>query len=190
MARKTRNHTPRNHLSVVQPGESVGEAMLREHGDAPDSPETDPRLQPEEGAETGFTETEPSDKLGPKTVVKTRYKHVYQDRAKAAGRTDKASKRGNGDWLQRELQAETMSGDRFDVERFIEIMDANGVDYSRWNRTTRGWEGRFRMSGSIVLRGRVGKSGILHMPNGPVNVQQLADEGDEDARAFLAKWAN
>jgi hypothetical protein len=177
MARKSRNAPA---LTVVAGNDP-------ELIDVEDSmPEVIEAQAEETEAEAEVTE----DKLGPRTVVKAHYKHVYQDRAKAQGRTDKASKRGNGDWLQRELQAETMSGDKFDVERFIEIMDLNGVDYSRWNRTTRGWEGRFRMSGSIVLRGRVGKSGILHMPNGPVNVQQLADEGDIDAHAFLVKWAN
>lgn len=128
----------------------------------------------------------------PKTVVKVKYKREYQDRAKARGLTDKASRRGNGDWLQRELQAECNAKDgSFDLTRFEAILDANGVDHSRWNRTTRGWEGRVRMSGSISLRGVVGKSGLLRMPDGHnVNVQKIADEGDETAQAFLAKWSN
>ena len=127
----------------------------------------------------------------PKTVVKTAYKHRYQDRAKAEGRTDKASRRGNGDWLQRELQAETVGKDgKLDFARFVAILDANGVDYSRWKREGHGWEGRFRMSGSLVLRGIVGKTATLRTPEGAVDVQKIADEGDANARAFLAKWAN
>lgn len=127
----------------------------------------------------------------PKTVVKVAYKHRYQDRAKAEGRTDKASRRGNGDWLQRELQAETVGKDgKLDFDRFVAILDANGVDYSRWKREGHGWEGRFRMSGSLVLRGIVGKTATFRTPEGAVNVQQVADQGDANAQAFLAKWAN
>lgn len=127
----------------------------------------------------------------PKTVVRTVYKHRYQDRAKAQGYTDKASRRGNGDWLQRELQAETVTKDgKLDLATFISILDANGVDYSRWRREGHGWEGRFRMSGSLVLRGIVGKTGVLRTPSGTTNVVEIADGGDEAARAFLAKWAN
>ena len=126
-----------------------------------------------------------------KTVVKTAYKHRYQDRAKARGLTDKASRRGNGDWLQREVQAETIGKDgKFDLAKFEAILDANGVDYSRWNRTSNGWQGRVRMSGSLVLRGVVGKSGMFRTPDGETNVVELAEHGDEDAAAFLAKWAN
>lgn len=128
---------------------------------------------------------------GPRTVVKTAYKHRYQDLAKSRGYTDKASRRGNGDWLQRELQAECNGKDgKFDLERFEAILAANGVDSSRWNRTTRGWEGRVRMSGSLVLRGVVGKSGVLRTTTGTTNVVELADGGDELAQEFLAKWAN
>jgi hypothetical protein len=127
----------------------------------------------------------------PKTVVKTIFKHRYQDRARARGYTDKASRRGNGDWLQRELQAETVTKDgKLDLLTFIAILDANGVDYSRWKREGHGWKGRFRMSGSLVLRGIVGKTGLLRTPNGTTSVVELAEGGDEAAQAFLAKWAN
>jgi len=126
----------------------------------------------------------------PKTVVKPKFKNEYRARAKAAGLTDKASRRGNGDWLQRELQAETIIKGEFDFDRFVAILDANGVDYSRWSTTSHGWKGRFRMSGSIVLRGIVGKTGVLRTPDGEVSVQALADEGDEAAMAFVAKWNN
>lgn len=124
-----------------------------------------------------------------KTVVGTGYKNAYRARAKAQGRKDKASARGCGDWLQRELQAETIVKGEFDFDRFVAILDANGVDYSRWNTTSHGWKGRFRMSGSIVLRGVVGKSGLFRTPDGEVNVAELA-ESDELAAAFVSKWAN
>jgi hypothetical protein len=179
MSRKPR--TPKPVLTVVEPGETYGEAMLREHGDAPDNM-SDPRLADEDG-------TLLADKLGPKTVVKVAYKHTYQDRAAARGATDKASKRGCGDWLQRELQAETIKEGRFDMARFIEILDANGVDHSRWKTAGNGWEGRFRMSGSIVLRGRVGKSGVFRTPEASIDLNALSLE-DADIAAFLNRWAN
>jgi len=148
---------------------------------------------PATAPETAPVVLEPVVAPAPKTVVKTAYKHRYQDKAKARGLTDKASRRGNGDWLQREIQSETCDKQgRFDLARFEAILDANGVDYSRWNRTSHGWVGRVRMSGSLVLRGVVGKSGLLRMPagEGDRNVVALAEGGDTEAAAFLAKWAN
>ena len=128
-----------------------------------------------------------------KTVVKTAYKHRYQDRAKARGLTDKASRRGNGDWLQREVQAETIGKDgKFDLAKFEAILDANGVDYSRWNRTSNGWQGRVRMErpARTARRGLASFLALLRTPDGETNVVELAEHGDEDAAAFLAKWAN
>jgi hypothetical protein len=136
-------------------------------------------------------EAEAEAALRPRSVVKTGYKRAYAERAAARGNTDKASKRGNGDWLQRELQGETIGEDgKFLFDRFVAILDANGVDYSRWSTTTKGWEGRFRMSGSLVLRGRVGKAGVLRTPDGETNLVELAEQGDKEAAAFLARWAN
>jgi hypothetical protein len=157
---------------------------------------TQPALQPEPQPAAvddvyGEYPAETPKALAPKTVVKTAYKHRYQDRAKARGLTDKASRRGNGDWLQRELQAECNDAKgNFDLGRFERILDANGVDYSRWNRTSNGWQGRVRMSGSLVLRGVVGKSGVFRTPDGEQNLVELAAQGDHDAAEFLSKWAN
>lgn len=173
-------------------GATYGEAMLEAFGDAPDNPGVDPRLDTEEEAMAEIEAGDVALAPAPKTVVKVLYKHRYQDQAKARGLTDKASRRGNGDWLQRELQAECNNAKtgEFDLVRFEAILDANGIDHSRWNRTTLGWKGRIRMSGSIALRGVVGKTGKLQTPEGITNVQEIADNGDEAARAFLAKWAN
>jgi hypothetical protein len=182
MKTKTRK-TQAERLHVVKSEPTWAERMLEQHGDAPDN-FNDPRLADEDG-------TLLSEKLAPKTVVKVVYKHRYQDQAKARGATDKASRRGNGDWLQRELQAECNDKKgNFNLDHFEAILAANGVDSSRWNRTTRGWEGRVRMSGSLVLRGVVGKSGVLRTPTGTTNVVEIAEGGDDLAKAFLAKWSN
>ena len=168
---------------------------LRIVGSEPHDPVATPEIIK---TETGITVEAPGEVMleppAPKTVVKVAYKHRYQDLAKQRGFKDKASRRGNGDWLQRELQAETIGKDgRFDFERFVTILDANGVDHSRWKTEGNGWQGRFRMSGSVSLRGIVGKKGSLQLsadPTHTISVQELADGGDEDAQAFLAKWAN
>lgn len=182
MARKTKDTRPTEHALedreiVDQSGELVGFSA---------------------GVDEAQTETEQAAETpeapAPRSVVQTRFKRAYQDRAIAAGHKDKVSKRGNGDWLQRELQAETTDKKgRFNLERFVEILDANGVGadtYGRWKREKPSDIGRFRMSGSIVLRGIVGKTGILRTPDGETNVTELAEQGDEAAAAFLERWAN
>jgi len=127
----------------------------------------------------------------PRTVVPVATKRRYADAAKARGEKDRASRRGCGDWLQKELQAETIRDGVFSLSDFLAICDCNGVAHDRWDRTRKGWEGRLRMSGSIALRARVGKAGVLRLPDGrETDVVTLAEEGDEAARAFLAKWAN
>jgi hypothetical protein len=127
-----------------------------------------------------------------RSVVPKAYKATYAVRALARGDNSKAAKRANGDWLARELQAECVQdGKTFDLQRFLAICDANGVDaLARWPNRNAGWEGRLRMSGAIVLRGIVGKTGVLRTPDGETDVRSLASEGDEVAAAFVAKHAN
>jgi hypothetical protein len=53
------------------------------------------------------------------------------------------------------------------LEVFEAICAANDVDLSRYNRTTRGWQGRLRMTGRNLLAKRVlSNNGILKMPEG------------------------
>lgn len=127
----------------------------------------------------------------PKTVVPTGYKNAYRARAAAMGRTSKAAKRSNSDWLAQELEAECIGkGGAFDLSRFLAIFTANtGEDaLARWPSRTNGWEGRLRMSGAIVMRGVVGKRGTFRTPDGETDIAALAREGDELAGAFLARW--
>jgi hypothetical protein len=205
-------HRTRKSPTHAQLEQAIAQAEAEAHGEPmPAAPATAPETQPApittvdglavalggpvvlvDAFGNEYTEADLAPKApAPKTVVKTVYKHRYQDQARARGATDKVSKRGNGDWLQRELQAETVGKDgKLDLEAFKAILDCNGADYGRWKQEGHGWEGRFRMSGSLVLRGIVGKSGLFRTPTHTVNVQQLADEGNDDAAAFLAKWAN
>jgi len=161
-------------------------------------PETQPETQPEvvmtDAFGNEYTAADLAPKApAPKTVVKTAYKEAYKARAAALGHTDKASKRGNGDWLQRELQAETIGKDgKWDLHRFCAICEANGIEdpLTRWPNRNNGWEGRVRMSGSLVLRGIVGKTAVFRTPENETDLASLAEQGDEAAAAFLARWAN
>jgi hypothetical protein len=125
----------------------------------------------------------------PKTVVPVAYKAQYRAKAAAMGRTSKAAKRSNSDWLAQELEAECIGkGGVFDLPRFLAIFTANtGEDATvRWPSRTNGWEGRLRMSGAIVLRGVVGKRGTFRTPDGETNLVDLARE-DSLVREFLMK---
>lgn len=100
----------------------------------------------------------------PKSVVAVGYKSEYRARALAAGRTSKASRRCNGDWLALELEARCLDdNEKLIVHEFEAILDENGVVHSHWNRTTNGWQGRLRMSGSMSLRAKLKKDGFLMM---------------------------
>jgi hypothetical protein len=104
----------------------------------------------------------------PKSVVPAGYKRKYAYRAVSNGYTTRAAKRANGDWLARELEAECVQdGKTFDMERFLTIYNLNtGEDaLVRWSNRNNGWQGRLRMSGAIVLRGIVRKTGVLITPD-------------------------
>jgi hypothetical protein len=145
--------------------------------------ETDPNQL----ALPGIPEAEAPKAPGPKTVVPVGYKTAYRAKAQAMGRLSKASKRSNSDWLAQELEAECIrENGAFDLDRFLAIFAANGGGdaLARWPNRNNGWEGRLRMSGAIVLRGIVGKTGVFRTPESEV---RLAEVDDALARAFLAK---
>src|SRR5215469_17007406 len=85
-----------------------------------------------------------------RSVVQAKYKARYR----ALG-----NYRGCGDWLHQTLEAETVDGfGKLDLPRFEAICDENGVDLGKYNRTSNGWQGRLRMTGRILLRGKIRKS--------------------------------
>ncbi len=62
------------------------------------------------------------------------------------------------------------------LEIFERICAANGVDLSRYNRTTKGWQGRLRMTGRNLLAKKVlANGGVLHMPEGMGEEQYKLD---------------
>ena len=78
----------------------------------------------------------------------------------------KVLQRGCNDWLHHELAKRCNDAKgKLNVQLFEAILDANGVQHAKWNRTTKGWEGRLRMSGSMVLRRTIAEAdGLFHVP--------------------------
>lgn len=103
----------------------------------------------------------------PRSVVKTAYKVKYRDRAREAGVVRKAAKRSAWDWLAQELAAECLGKkEKIDIDRFLDTLEANGVDHSRWNNRSKGWEGRLRMTGRLALQKVVAEAGFLRTVEG------------------------
>jgi hypothetical protein len=103
----------------------------------------------------------------PASVVGRKYKVKYRDRARANGERSKAAKRSTWDWLAETLAAEVLNEKaKLRVDDFLAILDANGVDHSRWTNRSPGWEGRLRMTGSLALRRVVAEAGVLWLADG------------------------
>lgn len=106
------------------------------------------------------------------SVVTGEYKAKYAERAFSMKRKPKdvpikALKRSTSDWLAIELARHTLDEKaHLKVQTFEAILDANGVNHSNWNRTTRGWQGRLRMTGRLALQRIVAETGELAMPDG------------------------
>jgi hypothetical protein len=116
------------------------------------------------------------------SVVKPAYKHRYAERAANSGLKRKAAQRSAWDWLAQTLAGECLvEGDRLSIERFVAILEANGVDHSRWTNRSKGWEGRFRMTGRLALQKVVAEAMELKLPDGEVLVPPAE---------WVAKYAN
>ena len=103
----------------------------------------------------------------PASVVNRKYKIRYKERAKAGGHRSKAAKRSAWDWLAQELAAATLNEKaKLRVDDFLALLDANGVDHSRWTNRSPGWEGRLRMTGRLALQRVVAETGELFFADG------------------------
>lgn len=124
-----------------------------------------------EAPEQDDGEPEPEESL-PNSVVKSTYKTKYRMRAEAMTRKPKgvptkALRRMTGDWLAIELAKLTLDDKaKLVVSKFEAVLDANGVAHSHWNRTTKGWQGRLRMTGRLALQRVVAEDGELVLPDG------------------------
>lgn len=123
-----------------------------------------------------------------KSVVKTAYKKKYAERALLAkgtkGVSKKARARSCGDWLSLTLQKLTLGEkDAIDLDAFRSILDANGVDHARWTNRSKGWEGRFRMTGRLALQRVVAEGGELEIP-----VELATAKGVDTTIVAPASW--
>lgn len=125
-----------------------------------------PVVEPEVEADEGDAEIEAQIAL-PRSVVGVGYKVRYRDRARANGAKGKAAKRSTWDWLAQELAAATLTKEaKLRVDDFLALLDANGVDHSRWTNRSKGWEGRLRMTGRLALQRVVAETGVLRFADG------------------------
>jgi hypothetical protein len=102
----------------------------------------------------------------PASVVRSAYKAKYAQRAAEAGLGKKAQ-RSCWDWLAQTLAGECLDdAAKISIDRFLSILEANGVDHSRWTNRNKGWEGRLRMTGRLALQKVVAAQGHLKTADG------------------------
>jgi hypothetical protein len=107
----------------------------------------------------------------PNSIVKPKFKNKYAANAAAIGDTRKQVKRSNWDWLSQQLAAFCLNDKgKIDIGAFTDVLEANGIDHSKWTNRNKGWEGRFRMTGRVALQKVVANSGSLAWPNGEPTV--------------------
>lgn len=120
-----------------------------------------------------------------RSVVQSAFKAKYAAREAAMlrrpkGVSRKALARSTGDWLAVELAKRVLDDKSKIVVPLLEaLLDANGVKHSHFNRTTKGWQGRLRMSGGLALRTIVANEEALILANG---------ERLEAPRSWCAKY--
>ena len=101
------------------------------------------------------------------SVVGVAYKTRYAQRAAGAGLRRKAAQRSAWDWLAQTIAGECLDDkDRISIDRFLALLDANGVDHSRWTNRNKGWEGRLRMTGRLALQRVVAEAMLLRTADG------------------------
>ena len=112
----------------------------------------------EASAEDAMGEPAPTEEeeKKPASVVKTKYRAIYAE----LGHPTTC-----GDELANKLDNLVKNAKGTNMEYFDLIMEANGVDMSKYSRTTPGWQGRYRMTGRNMLAKRVhANGGIFVMP--------------------------
>jgi len=101
------------------------------------------------------------------SVVQAKFKDKYLNNARALGIKGKAAKRSNWDWLSQQIAMICLGEkDKIRIADFKALLDANGVDHSRWTNTNKGWEGRFRMTGRVALQKVVANNNVLKTSSG------------------------
>jgi hypothetical protein len=108
------------------------------------------------------------------SVVTNRYRAVYSE----SGHPTHC-----GDDLANLLNSVCVNKAGTNLDIFERICEANGVDLHKYNRTTKGWQGRLRMTGRNLLAKKVAdNNGMLVMPEGLGDYRQLDEEWVEHTR--------
>jgi hypothetical protein len=103
----------------------------------------------------------------PNSVVAEKFKLKYIENARAAGIAGKAAKRSSWDWLAQRIAEQCLGEkEKINIDDFMDLLDCNGVDHSKWTNRNKGWEGRFRMTGRVVLQKVVANNGVLKTMTG------------------------
>lgn len=126
-------------------------------------------VTPDEGvvAEEQAVAAVEEDNEKPNSVVAPKFKDLYLRKAREAGIPGKAAKRSNWDWLSQQIASACLKEkEKIDITAFTGLLEANGVDYSRWTNRNKGWEGRFRMTGRVALQKIVATAGVLKLADG------------------------
>jgi hypothetical protein len=117
-----------------------------------------------------------------RSVVASSYKAKYVARAREAGSSRKAQRRSTWDWLAQTLAGEVLDErDHLLVDRLLALCAANGVETSRWQNRSKGWEGRLRMTARLALQRVVAETGLLLTADG---------EELEAPEEWVAKYRN
>jgi len=120
--------------------------------------------------EYGPVEMDPSEdeeEPKPNSVVAEKFKLKYIENAKAVGAAGKAAKRSSWDWLAQRIAEQCLGEkEKININDFMDLLECNGVDYSKWTNRNKGWEGRFRMTGRVVLQKVVANNGVLKTMTG------------------------
>lgn len=99
---------------------------------------------------------EDEDEKGGGSVVKDHYRAKY---------TELGHPTHCGDWLATTLNAAVQNDGGTNIDLFESICNMNGVSLDKLNRTSRGWQGRFRMTGRNMLARKVyANDGKLVLP--------------------------
>lgn len=92
-----------------------------------------------------------------------------------------------GDWLAELLNNLCIHGKGTDLDQFERICSMNGVDLSKYNRESKGWQGRFRMTGRNLLAKRVYMAGGILKA---INAEGVATEYRAPAEWMQAQRFN
>lgn len=122
--------------------------------------------------ESGTDEDEAEDR----SVVKSEYRARYAEMGHPSH---------CGDELANLLNNLCLTKAGIDMPRFEAICMANGVDLSKYNRTTNGWQGRLRMTGRNMLAGKVFAAGGVVRT---INAQGIPLEGAEPEYKLSEEW--